>query len=122
MKEVIVTHQCQIYIYCSPLLPVLSLDAVLATGNSPVHLYTDTADPADIALIKRFHANRLRAWVRELPADLAVIAGGILCGETQASLARLLGLSEVAISKRVARLARKGRVQLADLRRSPLLT
>lgn len=116
------TGQYPDYIYCSSLLPVLSLEAAMASASFPAHRYVDPADPADIALIKRLDAGRLRAWAHALPADLAVIALGILRGETQASLARLLGLSDAAISKRMARLTRKGRIQLGKLRRSPLLS
>jgi DNA-directed RNA polymerase specialized sigma24 family protein len=109
------------YIFCSSLLPVQSLDAELKDRQSPLHRYRDPAESPLDALLKKRDRLRLSAWVEGLPAPLAAVARGLMRGETQASLALRLGISEPAVTKRLKRLIRLGQRQLADLRRSPIL-
>lgn len=109
-------------IYCSPLLPVASLDAELANRKSPLFQYRDPADSPEEAMIKARDYDRLHRWARDLPPDLSLVARGMLRGETQASIARSIGISEPAVVKRLARIGAAGKRQLRDLRASPLLT
>jgi DNA-directed RNA polymerase specialized sigma24 family protein len=120
-KEVLVAGFERDYIYCSPLLPVQSLECELTDRRSNLYSIADCGDPADVALIKKLDRRRLRRWVGQLPAPLQVVAWGILRGETQAALARALGISEPAVKKRLDRISELARRQLRDLRRSPLL-
>lgn len=112
---------CDDYIYCSPLLPVRSLDAVLADRRSPFWHYRDPGDSPERALGKKLDLQRLYGWLGRLPPDLAQVAAGLMRGETQAHLARQLGISEAAVSKRVQRLGKLGRVHLRGLHKSWLL-
>jgi DNA-directed RNA polymerase specialized sigma24 family protein len=121
MKEVLVAGFDRDFIYCSPLLPVESLDRELGNRLSPLHRYADPDDSPELALIKKLDCERLHLWAVQLPADLAAVAPAILRGETQAAIARRLGISEPAVTKRLARLVRSGSRQLGDLRHSPLL-
>jgi len=109
------------YIYCSPLFDVQSLDESLSHRRSPAHRLRDTLDDPETALVKARDKVRLSRWIGTLPHALKVVAQAVMTGETQASLARRLGLTEAAISKRMKRLALFGRTDLADLRASPLL-
>lgn len=110
------------FIYCSALLPVKSLDSELSDRLSPIYSYADSSDSPELTLIKKIDRRRLRDWARQLPAPLAVVARGLLRGETQAAMSRTLGISEPAVKKRLDRLASMGKRQLRDLRYSLLLT
>lgn len=109
------------YIYCSSLLPVASLEAVLAERGSPFRHYADQVDSPEEALTKKRDLQRFHSWLRRLPPDLFQVALGLMRGDTQAMLARQLRISEAAISKRVGRILELGRRQLLDLRHSSLL-
>lgn len=108
-------------IYCSGLLPVLSIEAIEAQRGKPLPDRTDPADNPESNLIKKRDAERFAAWVRELPRELSDVATGVLNGDSQAAIARRLHVSEPAITKRMRRIAVIGRDELGDLRASPML-
>ena len=109
-------------IYCSGLLPVLSIEAIERERGKPLPDRSDPADNPETKLLLKRDLSRLTNWVRGLPRDLADVAGALLAGDSQAAIARRLMLSEAAITKRMKRIAKIGRIDLADLRWSPLLT
>ena len=109
-------------IYCSGLLPVLSIEAIERERGKPLPARADPGDDPERALIKKNDLTRFTIWVRGLPRDLAEVAIALLNGDSQAAIARRLKLSEAAITRRMRRLCAIGRVELGDLRRSPLLT
>lgn len=109
------------YIYCSALPDTRSLDQALADPASPAHRLKETADDPETALIRKRDLNRIAAWMASLPASLREVAEAALRDETQAAVAKRLGLTEAAISKRMKKLLKMGRHGLGDLRASPLL-
>lgn len=109
-------------IYCSGLLPVLSIEAIEKERGKPLPARADPADNPERALQKKVDADRIDAWVRDLPPDLAEVGIALLNDDNQATIARRLKVSEAAISKRVKRLLAKGRIDLSGLRRSAILT
>ena len=109
------------FIFCSSLLPVQSLDAVLAVPGNAVAAYRDPAESPEMALIRKRDRERLERWLMRLDAPLARVAQLLMLGENQASIARKLELSEAAISKRIKRIRDLGGRELADLADSPLL-
>lgn len=104
-------------IYCSGLFQPDSLSARADAAEA----LADFADNPEQALIKRQESWILTNWAEGLGAASREVARAILAGETQASLARRLGVSEAAITKRLARVTRKGREDLRMLRRAALL-
>lgn len=109
------------FIFCSPFLSVQSLDAVLALPDNLVRHYRDPADSPLDALIKKRDGERLHAWLLRLAPPLAAVARLLMAGETQASIARHLKLTEAAISKRVNRIRELGAREIFDLADTPLL-
>ncbi len=109
------------YIYCSALPDTRSLDRALTDPKSSVHKLRDTSDDPEAALLVKLDLDRIAAWMATLPPDLRDVAEAALREETQAALAKRLGLTEAAISKRMKRLIKLGGRSLSDLRRSPLL-
>ena len=109
------------FIYCSGLLPVQSLDAVLAVADNKVRHYRDPADLPDLALIKKRDGERLHAWLARLAPHLAEVARLLMAGLTQSEIARRLKLTEAAISKRVNRIREAGAREIFDLADTPLL-
>jgi DNA-binding NarL/FixJ family response regulator len=116
-----VTYYNHDFIYCSSLLPVQSLDAALSDPESGTRHMRDPADSPEDNLIKFRDRDRLHGWLAGLPPRLAETARLLMAGETQASIARRLRLTEAAISKRIAKIRVRGNAELADLRNSPLL-
>lgn len=108
------------FAYINPLLES-SFDVGVAEPSSPLHRITDGEDDPETALIKAQDHAQLSRWVEGLPPDLKIAAGAALTGETQASMARRLNLTEAAISKRMSRLRARGLKDLKSLRRSPIL-
>jgi len=115
-----VTDYHRDFIYCSGLLPVQSLDAVLAVADNKVRHYRDPADLADVALIKKRDCERFHAWLARLSPHLAEVAGLLMAGFTQSEIARRLKLTEAAISKRVSRIREAGVREIFDLVDTPL--
>lgn len=109
------------YIYCSPFLPVQSLDALLSNPDAKLGEFRDPAESPEDALIKKRDVDRLHHWLTRLHPRLAVVAKLLMAGQTQAAIARKLHLTEAAISKRIARIRQQGLSDLFDLRESPLL-
>lgn len=109
------------FIYCSGLLPVQSLDAVLAIAGNKVRHYRDPGDLPDVALIKKGDGERFHAWLAGLAPQLAEVAGLLMAGLTQSEIARRLKLTEAAISKRVNRIRVAGLREISDLADTPLL-
>lgn len=109
------------YIYCSALPETRSLDQELTTSKSSVHQLTDTVDSPESALLRKDDLDRLAEWMLGLPAPLRAVAEAVVREETQASVAKRLGLSEAAVSKRMKRLLELGRETLPELRQSCLL-
>src|SRR4051794_32399740 len=101
MKEVLVAGFYRDFIYCSPLLPIESLDRELCDRQSPLYGVADPSDSPELLLLKEIDRRRLGEWVRELPAPLSAVAHAVLRGETQAGMSRALGISEPAIKKRL---------------------
>ena len=109
------------FIYCSGLLPVQSLDAVLAAADNKVRHYRDPTDLPDVALIKKRDGERFHAWLAGLPPHLAEVARLLMADFTQSQIARRLKRTEAAISKRVNRIREAGAREIPDLADSPLL-
>lgn len=109
-------------IYCSGLLPVLSIEAIEKERGKALPARADPGDNPEQALLKKIDVDRFTAWVRGLPRDLAEVGIALLNGDSQAAIARRLKLSEAAITKRMRRIGVIGRAQIADLRRSQILT
>lgn len=109
-------------IYCSGLLPVLSIEAIEKERGKPLPAQVDPGDSPEQALMRKIDLDRFTNWVIGLPRELAEVGLALLNGDSQAAIARRLKLSEAAITKRVRRLCAIGRDELGDLRRSPLLT
>lgn len=109
------------YAYCSPFLPVASLDAHLALPDSPVYNLVDSDYDPEMALHRAQDYRTLTNWVNALPPTLRRTVTALLRDESQATIARREGVSEAAISKRLAKLRELGRCDLASLRQSPLL-
>lgn len=109
-------------IYCSGLLPVLSIEAIESQRGTPLPDRVDPGDNPELKLIRKIDVERLGDWARSLPRDLAEVVAALLNGENQALIAKRLKLSEPAITKRMRRVVARGRVDLVDLRRSPILT
>lgn len=114
-------------VYCSPLIPVAYIDAdgYAADLNGPKRI-TDIPDAGllpdellalseDVLAIERFVASLS-------PRERGIVHRVFWGGETQADVARDLGVSKMAISKVIGRIARLGRIRLAQFRHSPLLT
>ena len=108
-------------IYCSGLLPVLSIEAIEAQRGTPLPDRIDPGDSPELMLIKKIDLERLAVWVRGLPRDLREVVAPLLDGDNQATIAKRLKVSEPAITKRMRRIVARGRVDLAEMRRSPLL-
>jgi len=109
-------------IYCSPFAEPLNIDDVL-TPNSfsdeDEGVEIDIADPAwtaeqqieiDEALLS------VAAFIAGLsPREQEIVHRIFWLGETQASIARSLGVTRMAISKTVKKITKLGRVQVFDL-------
>jgi hypothetical protein len=108
-------------IYCSGLLPVLSIEAIEAEGGAPLAGFVDPGDDPETALIRKQEDERLHDWVDDLPAGLAEVANGLLDDEAKVSIAKRLNVSGAAITKRVRRIAAIGRDEIGDLRGTPLM-
>lgn len=109
-------------IYCSGLLPVLSVEAIEAERGAPLPDMIDPADDPEMALIKKQDEARFHAWAKDLPPGLREVAEGKLEeDETNAEMARRLGVSGAAMTKRMRRIGAIGRDELDDLKDSPLL-
>jgi DNA-directed RNA polymerase specialized sigma24 family protein len=104
------------------LLPVLSIEAIEKASGKPLPAIVDPGGDPEQTLLKKLDLARFTAWVRGLPRDLAEVGLALLDGDSQATIARRLKLSEAAITKRVRRLCAIGIVDLADLRGSLILT
>jgi DNA-binding NarL/FixJ family response regulator len=109
-------------IYCSGLLPVLSLEAIEQARGKPLPDRADPSDDPEIMLVKKRDRERFISWVHGLPRPLGEVAMALVDGDSQAAIAKRLKLSEPAITKRVRRILAIGYVELGDLRRSPILT
>lgn len=104
-------------IYCSGLFEPEPLSRRTAASES----LWDPGDNPEQALIKRQESSILADWAEGLGGASRDVARALLAGETQATFARRAGISEAAVSKRVARLARQGRRDLPMLRRAALM-
>lgn len=109
-------------IYCSGLLPVLSVEAIEKARGKPLPDRADPSDDPEMMLVKKRDRERFIAWIRWLPQPLGEVAMALVNGDNQATIARRLKLSEPAITKRVRRILVVGRTELSDLRGSPILT
>jgi DNA-directed RNA polymerase specialized sigma24 family protein len=118
-------HQADPYLYANPLIEPVSLDVLAwpdATGEGEPFWILDTAPNAEDRL------ELVQAWliVHNFIGTLDVrdqylIQRIFWNGERQADVAREFAVSDAAISKRMSRIAARGRTALASLRGSELL-
>jgi len=109
------------YIYCSPFLPVQSLDALLSDPDSNLRDYPDPGESPEESLSRKLDHDRLHSWLENLPPPLAAVAKLLMQGMNQAAIARHLGVSEPAISKRIGQMREIGFRRLRNLRYSIIL-
>jgi DNA-directed RNA polymerase specialized sigma24 family protein len=108
------------FVYCSPYLAVVSIEGLPPEMQAVALGAVDDDDP-ETALIRDQDSSALNRWVDGLPEPLLAVAQGLLNGETKAAIARRLGISEPAITKRMKRIGASASLHLGGLRRSPLL-
>lgn len=108
-------------IYCSGLLPVLSIEAIEAERGKPLPDMIDPGDDPEMALIRKEDDARLHSWADDLPPDLRDVANAKLDDDLNVTIARRLRISGPAITKRLRRIGAIGRDELGDLKASPLL-
>ncbi len=114
------------YAYANPFLEPISLDALAVRDADDAEALVHTiADPAPDGeeLVERAEArsaiHRFLGTLR--PRDREVVQRIFWNDESQADVARVLRVSGAAISKRMSRIAERGRDALAMLRESVLL-
>lgn len=118
-------HDADPYIYASPLIEPLSLDAICMPSEdgdlSPLAIADPAPDAEDqVALAQARTA--IESFIGTLDARDQVLVERIFWNdERQADVARALDLSGAAISKRMSRIVQRGRIVLACLRGSLLL-
>ncbi len=106
-------------VYCSPLAEVLSLDSPPPRDDrcGPTH-WGDVVDPAqDVS--GRISDSAIACVVRNFlatlsPRDQDVVRRVFWDGECQAEVARTLGLSRMAVTKIIQKVARLGRKRLPE--------
>jgi DNA-directed RNA polymerase specialized sigma24 family protein len=113
------------YIYASPLIEPLSLDAICMPGEdgdfSPLAI-ADPAPDAEDQMALAQARTAIEGFIGTLDArDQDLIERIFWNDERQADVARALDLSGAAISKRMNRIVQRGRIALACLRGSLLL-
>jgi len=114
------------YVYANPFVEPMSLDALAIPdaedGEAICHPVPDPG--ADVEQILEVTEARLaiRAFLSGLmPVDRELIKRVFFGGQSQADVARHFHVSGAAISKRMTRIAARGRIALAEQRTSILL-
>jgi DNA-directed RNA polymerase specialized sigma subunit len=110
-------------VFCSPLFEPLSIDELLTPASSADEsgeaVEFDIADPAwnaEARLEAEAAAQEVAGFLLSLrPRDQEIVHRIFWLGETQASVARSLGVSRMAISKTVKKICKIGRGRLAGL-------
>jgi hypothetical protein len=111
------------HVYCSPLAEIVSFDDLPRPGYNlnPTEIVDPSQDTLTTIDMTR-DAARLAAFVGSLTQrDRDVVRRVFWLGETQASAARDLGLSRMAITKLLRRIYSLGRMHFACLSESVLL-
>ena len=90
-------------IYCSALLPVVSLDTFLSEDDGDSTLVCERPSP-EAVLIERDEARQLRIAITGLPPRQKVVLELVVHdGLSQAEAARRMNVSEAAVSKLVTK-------------------
>jgi DNA-directed RNA polymerase specialized sigma24 family protein len=112
-------HGLDSYLFSGAFAPVLSLEELSSrldpeTGNATFDIPDDAPLPdARLAHVQAHTA--VQRFVDALPArDREIVRRVFWEDDTQTAIAADLGVSKMAISKAIARIARQGRVVLAD--------
>jgi DNA-directed RNA polymerase specialized sigma subunit len=118
-------HQADPYLYADPLVEPASLDALAssgADGEGESFSIRDTAPDAEDQLALAQAQTAVHTFIGTLDArDQNLIERIFWNDERQADVARAFAVSDAAISKRMSRIAERGRIALASLRGTPLL-
>jgi len=115
-------------VFCTPLLAAASLDALTTQGDDgePVPITDYIPDPGvDVEGSYEAHetAAAVAAFVDALtPRAHQAVRRVFWDGETQAAVARNLGISGAAVTKLLAQVKASGRKTLANYRHSTLLS
>ncbi len=106
----------------TPLASAVSLEALMLGPEGPTGFdVLDTAPTAEEVIDARRAAEAVRAFLRDLPQGQQTLLIRIFWnGDTQASAARSLGVSEAAVSKSLAKILATGRKRLSRYRPSRL--
>jgi RNA polymerase sigma factor (sigma-70 family) len=107
------------YLFAGAFAPVLSLEELSSRLDPETgHATFDIPDDAPLADVRLEHSQAHEAvhrFVNSLPArDREIMRRLFWEGATQTEIAADYGVSKMAISKAVARIARQGRLALAD--------
>ena len=118
-------HQADPYLYANPLIEPVSLDALVASakdGDGEPLAIRDTAPHAEDQLALAQAQATVHNFIGTLDArDQNLIERVFWNGERQADVARAFAVSDAAVSKRMSRIAERGRIALASLLGSPLM-
>jgi RNA polymerase sigma factor (sigma-70 family) len=112
-------HSIYSYLFAGAFAPVLSLEELSSrldpeTGHATFDIPDDSPRP-DARLEHGQAHQAVQRFVETLPArDREIVRRLFWENETQTDIAADFGVSKMAISKTMARIARQGRVALAD--------
>ena len=109
-----------VFLFAGAIAPILSLDALNARqdaeGSSSFDI-RDESPGADAQLEEAQGQTAVNDFILSLPRrDQEIIKRLFWQDETQTQVAATFGLSKMAISKAMARIAKHGRIALADHR------
>lgn len=106
----------------TPLASAVSLEALMAERHGSTGFdIADTAPTADEILDAQRRAEAVQAFMRTLPQGQRDLLTRIFWNEeTQASVARSMGVSEAAISKSLSKILATGRKRLSRYRHARL--
>jgi RNA polymerase sigma factor (sigma-70 family) len=113
------------YACANPYLEPVSLESARTPGDDGGALVDEIVDPApdpEMRLMLAEAERDIGAFITALDArDRAIFDRVFIGDETQAAVAHAMDISRAAITKRMHRIAQRGRIALADLQRSPVL-
>lgn len=113
-------------VYCSALLPTLSLDALLAAGQSGDDTLPFDVPAQFVAPEERLEEEEVEWAIQQFidslpPRQRTILERSFWQHESQASIARGLGVTRAAVSKAMANVCRLGQKRLAAYRHCCLL-